>query len=70
MAERTDYLTIALTSKDEDIFTFTVTRYTEGGPHNTSRFFSWLGWRWMGVGRRALDIGHWSLIFENWKTRQ
>lgn len=42
-----------------DLFTLTIVKYTEAG----------FGWRWLGKGRRALDIGSISFIFEYWGNR-
>jgi hypothetical protein len=42
-----------------DLFTLTFVRYHEP---------LW-GWRNLGPGRRALDLGHLSLIFEAWFLR-
>jgi hypothetical protein len=45
--------------ESDDLFTLTIRKYKDG---------RW-GWRWMGEGRRALDLGRISFIFECWWTR-
>jgi hypothetical protein len=46
-------------AKRIDYLTISIVRYEEPSPF-------WFHWRYMGVGRRALDFCHWSIIIECW----